>query len=140
MAASKNLFNKERERMILDERETENYPLFNHHENFCKKVKENWLSNQQFGEIKQSTDLMVLTNCLINYKMDVDYYNILVKIIDDIEPKYLKSAEYLLKVYQTPIENMERVYKKYDNIDNFIKSDWRYDLKTEIMKKQRLNK
>jgi hypothetical protein len=140
MAASKNLFNKERERMILDERETGNYPPFDHHENFCKKVKENWLSNHQFGKIKQSTDLMVLTNCLINYKMDVDYYNILVKIIDDIEPKYLKSAEYLHKIYKTPLENMERVYKKYDNIDNFIKSDWRYDLKTEIMKKQRLNK
>ena len=129
MGASKKLFN--------DIRQTEEYENFDHHKNFCKRVKENWLSNQEFGQLKNAS-LMELTQALIDKKMDNEYQVELMKLIDKKEPKYLKDSEYLFKVKQTPLENMKRVYKKYDNTYFFVKSQrWIFDLQTEIMKKER---
>ena len=122
-------------------REVEDYPPFDHKANFQKKVKENWLSNEDFAELKSKAGLIELTLALIDYKMDFEYRDELMKLIDGKEPSYLKEkkhSEYILLVYKTPLENMKRIYNKYDNINKFIKSDWKFNLKTEIMKKERL--
>jgi hypothetical protein len=141
MAASKNLFNKERERIILDERETENYPPFNHHENFCKKVKENWLSTEKLTELTNCTDPMVLTQSLIDYKMDVDDMTIIMAHLDLYEPKYIKDSKYISKVVESPLENMKRIYNKYTQDDTyFMLTHIKQFLNNEIMKKQRLEK
>ena len=141
MAASKNLFNKEREKMLLDERETENHPPFNHHENFCKKVKENWLSTERLTELTNCSDIIELTDALINYKMDSQDRIILMAHLDLYEPISIKGSEYIIKVCESPLENMKRVYKKYTEDDTYhIRRDAKIFLESEIMKKQRLEK
>jgi hypothetical protein len=139
MAASKNLFNNHRERMLLDERETENYPPFDHGANFRKKVKENWLSTEKLTELTNCTDPMVLTQALIDYKMDVDDMTIIMAHLDLYEPKSIKGSEYIMKVCKSPLDNMKRVYKKYTEDDTYhMRRDARIFLESEINKKQRL--
>jgi hypothetical protein len=141
MAASKNLFNKERERMLLDERETENYPPFNHHENFCKKVKENWLSTEKLTELCYSMDYVELTQALIDYKMHPDDMDILMGYLTACEPDSIKDSKYIELVCKSPLDNMKRVYKKYTQDDTYhMRRDAKIFLESEIMKKQRLNK
>jgi len=131
MSASKRLFN--------DMREVEDYPPFDHHKRFCEKVKENWLTTDDFRCLIDA-DIIKLTKALIDKKMDSDYLADVMKMIDKIEPKWLKSSEYLLLIYKSPLGNMKRVSKKYDNINYFINKTWLFDLNTEIMKKERIQK
>jgi hypothetical protein len=137
MAASKNLFNKERERMLLDERETENYPPFDHHENFCKKVKENWLSTEKLTELTNCTDPMVLTQALIDYKMQPEDMTIIMAHLDLYEPKSIKGSEYIEIVCKSHLENMKRVLKKYTQDDTYyMRKVASIYLESEIKKKE----
>lgn len=139
MGASKNEFNKWRERLILDERETENYPPFDHGSNFRKKVKENWLTTEKLTELLQSSDYMEMTNAMIKFKMDSQDLTILMAHCDHYEPNHIKGSEYLMKVIETPLDNMKRVFKKYTEGQQYtIRQDARMFLETEIMKKERL--
>jgi len=131
MGASKKLFN--------DMREVEGYPPFDHEKNFCRKVKENWLSDKDFARLK-SSDLIELTNALIEKKMDSEYQDELMKLIDKKEPWHLgkKSSDYFKKVLETPIDNMQRVYNKYtEGMQYSIQGDYKIILETEILKKKR---
>ncbi len=145
MGASKKLFEKQREIFMQDIREAGNYPPFDHEFNFKSKVKENNLSNEDFASLKNAS-LYELTQALIYKKMDDEYMTELMKLIDEKEiiegVSYITGSRgriYFDLVLKTPLENMKRFYEKYDNIDYYIKSDWRFDLGTEIMKKERLS-
>ena len=123
-------------KFFLDMRESEEHPPFDHHKRFCEKVKENWLTTDDFRNLKNA-DLVSLTRALIDKKMDSEYMDEIMNMIDRTEPKCIKSSDYLLMVYKTPVENMKRIAKKYDNISYFINKTWLFDLNTEIMKKNR---
>lgn len=141
MAASKNLFNKHREKMLLDERETENYPPFDHGANFRKKVKENWLSTEKLTELTNCTDPMILTQALIDYKMQPEDMIIIMAHLDLYEPKYIKNSKYISKVVESPLDNMKRIYKKYTQDEtHFMLTHIKQFLNNKIMEKQRLNK
>ncbi len=125
-------------KLFLDMREVEDYPPFDHAENFCKKVKKNWLTDKDFARLK-SASLYELTQALIDKKMDAEYMDELMKLIHEKEPKYLAGEHglnYIKLVSKTPIENMERIFKKYDGIDFYIKSDLRNGLELLILNKK----
>ena len=139
MGASKNEFNKLRSRWVIDEREVNEYPPFDHDKRFCEKVKLNWLTSDDFTRLK-SADLIELTQALIDKKIDSDYLDELIKLIDKAEPKYISEQKYIELVAKTPIENMKRIFKKYDNIDYFIKTQLRKGLELLILNKEDENK
>jgi len=128
MGASKKLFN--------DMRESEEYPPFDHHKRFCEKVKENWLTDEDFRRLK-SANLIDLTKAITDKKMDSEYLDELMKLIDNKEPKYLKDSEYFRIIPDTPIRNMQRIYKKYDGINYLIQTRCKNFLEFSIGEKKR---
>ena len=128
MSASKRLFN--------DMREVEDYSPFDHHKRFCEKIKENWLTTDEFRDLKNA-DLMTLTRALSNKKMDSEYMTELMKLIDKKEPHYLKDSEYFRILPDTPIENLERIYKKYDGINYLIQGKCKLHVEFMIGEKKR---
>ena len=136
MGATKKIFNEWRKKIILDERETENYPPFDHDGNFKRKVKENWLTTEKLTELTQSSDIMELTKAL-NYKMCNDDFIILTSFIDHYEPYYIKDSKYISLVCESPLENMERVFQKYtqDDTHNMRKALLIF-LESELIKKR----
>lgn len=127
--------------LLRDERETENYPHFDHAANFRKKVKEDWLTTEKLTELLQSSDYMEMTNAMIKFKMDSQDLTILMAHCAHYEPDHIKGSEYIMKVIETPLENMKRVFKKYTEGQQYtMRQDARMFLEIEIMKKERLNK
>jgi predicted transcriptional regulator len=120
-------------KLFLEERQKE-YEPFDHKANFCKKVKENWLSNEEFTKLK-SANLVTLTKALINKKMDIEYQDEIMKLICEKEPRYINSIDYIKLVSKTPIGNMKRVFEKYDNVNYFIKSHLKDGLELLISNK-----
>ena len=123
-------------KFFLDHREAEEYPPFDHHKRFCERVNENWLTTDEFRTLK-SANLSTLTTALINKKMDSEYQNELMKLIDKREPVYLKDSEYFRTLPDTPIENLERIYEKYDGLDYIIQKKCKLHLEFMIGEKKR---
>lgn len=114
--------------------EWKEYEPFDHKANFCKKVKENWLSDKDFAALK-SASLYGLTQALIDKKMDDEYLEEIMKMIDSKENnymKYIRKSLYFDLIRQTPLENMQRIYKKYDGIDFLIQRKCRDQLEFYI--------
>jgi hypothetical protein len=118
------------------QRELEEFEPFDHKENFCKKVKQNWLSNEEFGTL-ESKSLIELTQVLIDKEMDSEYMDELMKIIDEKEPKYIKKDWYFELIRVSPLENMQRIYKKYDGVEFLIQSVCKHQLEFYIGEKKR---
>jgi len=129
---------KRTKEIFQEQRKMEEFADFDHEKNFCKKVKENWLSNADFAKLI-SADLTKLTQALIDKKMDDEYMDELMKLIDKKEPFHLgRKSDYFKMVLETPLENMQRVYKKYtEGLQYSIQQDYRIILETEILKKKR---
>jgi len=130
-------------KFFLDKRETEQHEQFDHKANFCDKIKRNYMTTDEFRDVQQG-NLYEITKIFIRcnengYIIDNEYKEILFKILDKLEPVYLKSAEYYYMVKRTGVDNMKRVHDKYDNINHFMKSTWKFDLMTSILECDRVN-
>jgi hypothetical protein len=121
------------------QRELEEFEPFNHQENFCKKVKQNWLSNEEFATL-ESKSLIELTQVLIDKEMDTEYLDKVMELIEEKEEEeklsYIsgeKGEKYLKLVLKTPLANMQRVLDKYDNIDFYMTRSFREHLEIRII-------
>jgi len=138
MAATKKEFNKLRERMFLDEREAENYPPFDHDKRFKEKVKENWLTTDEFRNLI-SANLMELTQVLIDKKMDDEYFQEIMNLVHKKEPFHIgkHQTDYFKLLLKSPLLNLERIYEKYTRGQQYtIKYDYDIILETEILKRK----
>lgn len=128
MGRSKELFNKIRE--------VEDYPPFDHEANFHKKAKHNWLSNEEFGALESKT-LIEITQVLIDKKLSEGYLEMVMELVDKKEPKYINDITYIQLASKTTLENMQRIYKKYDDIDYVIQHNCKRQLEFYIGEKKR---
>jgi len=104
------------------------YITFDREKRLIEKRQFTYLTNVEFGIVKQGS-LIELTEVLIKYnkpgyKIDIDYQDEIIKLIDGLEPKYITNKQYALLVMDTPYDNLKRFCKKYNNIDFFIRQSW----------------
>jgi len=123
-------------KLINDNREVGKYPPFDHHKRFCERIKDNWLTTDEFRNLLNS-DLISITKAISNRNIDSEYLDELMKVIDKKEPNYLKDSEYFRLIFDTPLENLQRIYKKYNGIDFIIQAKCKLHIEFMIGEKKR---
>jgi len=90
--------------------------------------RETTIRNIDRKSVVDLTKELTLSNC-----------KVMLKAIERIEPKTL-FPEYILIILKSPIWNIERILKKYDNINYYCRKSHRLHLENKLMELKRIEK